>query len=116
MKNIMLIFRYALYASMAVFLLAILTFLWVTRLSGDARRARANVENSGKVRVGMSVAQMKRIMGPPDSESPDIYGVQEPRKLVRQYYYYPPFAASDGIYFYADKDSIIGQIKPYEPT
>lgn len=92
---------------LAVFLLLIVIigvfgFLWITKFSPKARKAKINVENSYKLEIGMNTDDMIKIMGAPKS----INYYEKGKGGDSVYFYTPPFASSDGIEVIINRDTI----------
>lgn len=85
--------------------------IYYVKYSDTAERTYKNVENSKKIRVGMSIIDLKVIMGNPDKIYPHYSD-----ESIKVYFYQPPFAASDGIEFHIDKNNLVTFIVHYEPT
>lgn len=84
---------------------------WIMNWSPQARIAWKNVENSKKLRVGMTTREMLDIMGEAKSYKQKKYNGD----IITRYYYQPPFAASSGINIDIVNDSI-NFINYYEGT
>lgn len=75
---------------MLIIVLPIGSYLYITKLSPEARRETKNVENSKKIKMGTLKEQLIEIMGPPV-----IKGGNENNDST--FYYTVPFASSDGL-------------------
>lgn len=73
-------------------LLAVLSFQYFLHWSLDAKKSWANVTNTELIQLGMNAKQVVDIMGAPDQINKLDNNSQE-----FEYYYSPPFLASDGI-------------------
>jgi hypothetical protein len=78
--------------------------------SPSANKAKQNVINSERVKIGMSKFAVLQIMGEPDAKRISFFNATD-----TMYYYEPPFAASEGIYIqFEDSSGKVNQIIPYE--
>lgn len=78
---------------------------------GCVGKGARNWHNAQQVSKGMTGKEVVEIMGPPNSIDQDAVYLSELRRLGKDYdsiyYYTPPFAASDGIYFYFKNDLVV---------
>jgi len=101
--------KHLLLAFLVVICLAFFAFFYITRLSPRARKALSHVENSKKLRVGMTQKEMLKIMGRPEDVRPSYFAANE-----ILYFYTPPFLASSGIDISVGPDSTITHIVYFE--
>ncbi|MCB9284499.1 MAG: hypothetical protein H6563_10530 [Lewinellaceae bacterium] len=79
---------------------------------GCVGKGARNWHNAQQVSKGMTGKEVVEIMGPPNSIDQDAVYLGELRRFLGKdydsiYYYTPPFAASDGIYFYFKNDLVV---------
>ena len=99
--------KFLIFALITVFLL-VFGFFYIFKLSPRARNAWRNVENSKKIKVGMTVSEVNLIMGSPYSARKSWEN-----KTDSIFYYEPPFGASDGIRIYVDENRKVSRVTPY---
>ncbi len=85
--------------------LTILSFRYFLYWSPKAQKSWANVTNT----LGMNAKQVVDIMA-----TPGQINKLDCNSGKFEYYYAPPFSASDGIYIVMDKDSLVNGIVSYE--
>lgn len=76
---------------------------------GSSDRIEKNIQNSQKLRVGMTLDEALKVMGEP-------YEIKEHAnyKGIYDYYFESPFGASDWIYFSIDSTKRVTEVTPYE--
>ncbi len=97
------------YTVVLLLFLTILSFQYFLYWSPKAQKSWANVTNTELIQPGMNAKQVVDIMG-----APDQINKLDSNSGKFEYYYSPPFLASDGIYIVMDKDSLVNGIVPYE--
>lgn len=91
----------------------LLTVLAIVNLliacGGSSDRIEKNIQNSHKLRLGMTLDDALKVMGEP-------YEIKEHAnyKGIYDYYYESPFGASDWIYFSIDSTKRVIEVTPYE--
>jgi outer membrane protein assembly factor BamE (lipoprotein component of BamABCDE complex) len=90
-----------------IVIMPIAAYLYIAKLSPEARMASKNVENSKKIKIGIHKEQLLEIMG-----TPVLKGGNE--KNDSTFYYTAPFASSDGIHFGIDSSGVVIHIQLYE--
>lgn len=73
--------------------IAFVGFVFFEYFTPSANKAKQNVINSKKVKLGMTKLEVYKIMGEPDAKQISFFNTRD-----TMYYYKPPFAASEGIY------------------
>ena len=96
-------------AIIAIFVVLGLAAFYLMYFTPSANRARKNVENSKRLKMGMSKKEVLMIMGEPQERR--IY-LLEPRDSI--YDYDPPFAASSGINIYFNHSDTTNRIVYFE--
>jgi hypothetical protein len=107
-ENIKLI-KLILKTFIAVIVVLGLTACYLAYLSPSAFQARRNVENSKRIKIGMSKTEVLKIMGEPQDRR--VYALK-PTDSV--YFYMPPFAASSGINIYFNQFDATNRIEYFE--
>lgn len=69
--------------------------------SPNSIRAKRNVENSEKIKIGMSRDQVLEIMGSPDEVYISYYNTDS------VYFYEPPLLSSDGIEIFINNEGTV---------
>lgn len=75
----------------------------------SAHKARKNVENVKKIKIGMKKEDVLTIMGEPDNRRISFLN-----SIDSMYYFEPPFGASEGIYIQFDSNNAVNKIIDYE--
>lgn len=78
-------------------------------LTPTAFKARKNVENIKKIKIGMTKESVFDLMGAPDNTRISFLN-----SVDSMYYYEPPFGASEGIYIQFDTNNTVNKIVDYE--
>ena len=81
---------------------------------GSSDRIEKNIENSQKLRVGMTLDEALKIMGEPHTVK--VYNKKHPKynSIITTYYYESPFGASDWIHFRIDTTNRVVEVTPFE--
>lgn len=81
---------------------------------GSSDRIEKNIQNSQKLRVGMTLDNALKIMGKPYTVK--VYDKKHPKynSIVTTYYYESPFGASDWIHFRVDTTNQVVEVTHFE--
>lgn len=97
------------------FLLVIVTIVnLLIGCGGSSDRIEKNIQNSQKLRVGMTLDEALEIMGEPHEVR--NYSQKHPKykSPTTVYFYESPIGASDWIYFEVDTTNNVVEVMPYE--
>lgn len=90
--------------------LGVLVFIIKINFTTSSRKAKQNVNNIEKVKIGMTKAEVINVMGTPNAKQMSFFNSND-----SVYFYKPPFGASSGIYIqFEDSSDVVNQIIPYE--
>ncbi|MFT6828997.1 MAG: outer membrane protein assembly factor BamE (lipoprotein component of BamABCDE complex) [Arcticibacterium sp.] len=96
----------------ALLILVFLVFQYIVNWSPRAHHAQQNAENAKLLIKGMSKMEVLEIMGSPDKRR--YSWNQNASSMDSNYFYYPPYAASDGVYVYFDSSGFVSSIIEFE--